>query len=215
MALNTGLGLAVLTIATTVTVRILAEEITAWASFVTRLITKFSVQRLPEKFRERLQEEWQSHINDIPGNVGKFLLASGFLIAAYRIAFSEMSRDIHERRKRLLEDCDNASIMAFRVLKLLESEPRFINAAGAELIVNRLRLTLAAERNNRQKAAALYAAASVRPPSLIGNIRDLIVERRSAKYYENSSRLTNEIKQNCEKIENMHRKHFGCKKVSE
>ena len=43
---------------------------------------------LPEDHRERFKEEWQSHLDETPGKLGKLLVALGFLLAAFRISHS-------------------------------------------------------------------------------------------------------------------------------
>src|SRR5260221_12175735 len=101
MALITGFGLFVVTVVTAIFVRIATEEAIAWSPSVVRRIMKLAVRRLPEKLRERFQEEWQSHINDVPGNIGKIVVALGFPVAAYNLALDDQWNDFHEWGSRL------------------------------------------------------------------------------------------------------------------
>jgi hypothetical protein len=66
--------------------RLLVEEMGEWNPWIVRGIVKLSVARLPENQRERFREEWESHVNEVPGKIGKLLCAAGFLVAAQKIA---------------------------------------------------------------------------------------------------------------------------------
>ena len=58
--------------------KIIGEEIAAWSPSIVRSLVKLAVERLPENHRARYQEEWQSHLNDVPGTVWKLRPAAGF-----------------------------------------------------------------------------------------------------------------------------------------
>lgn len=89
MALITGLCLIAVSILTAALSRLLAEEMSAWTPSIIRSLIKFAVGRLPEHHRERFEEEWQSHVNDVPGQIGKLLAALCFLFAAYHITLND------------------------------------------------------------------------------------------------------------------------------
>ncbi len=55
---------------------------------ITRSLIKLAVAWLPRSQRERFGEEWQSHVNEVPGKVGKLLCCVGFLFAAYNMALT-------------------------------------------------------------------------------------------------------------------------------
>lgn len=95
MALVTGLGLFIVSVLTAALSRTVAEEIEAWSPSIIRGLIKLAVGRLPENQRERFEEEWQSHVSEVPGKVGKLFVAAGFLIAAYRIALIDRRRCTH------------------------------------------------------------------------------------------------------------------------
>jgi hypothetical protein len=65
--------------------KVAADEVKAWSPWLAARLTKFAVNRLPEAHRERYAEEWDSHVADTPGSVGKICMAFGFLFAAYGI----------------------------------------------------------------------------------------------------------------------------------
>jgi uncharacterized membrane protein len=55
-------------------------------SSITRSLIKLAVAWLPQGQRERFGEEWQSHVDEVPGKIGKLLCCVGFLFAAYNMA---------------------------------------------------------------------------------------------------------------------------------
>lgn len=73
--------------ATGLVVALAASEINAsgsnWADRLLRHALKFT----PAADRERREEEWAAHLNDVPGPIGKILCAGGFVRAAYVALF--------------------------------------------------------------------------------------------------------------------------------
>jgi hypothetical protein len=65
--------------------KIAADEVKAWSPWLAERLTKFAVKQLPESDRERYAEEWDSHVADTPGSVGKICVAFGLLFAALKI----------------------------------------------------------------------------------------------------------------------------------
>jgi len=57
-----------------------------WIPWFTRQLLDRATKRLPEEQRERLAEEWESHINEVSGNFGKVAFAWGCVAAAQQIA---------------------------------------------------------------------------------------------------------------------------------
>jgi exopolysaccharide production protein ExoY len=66
--------------------KLLADEFKAWAPSLVARIIAAAVRKLPAEKRERFSEEWKSHINEVPGDIGKFVAACGCLTAAWKIA---------------------------------------------------------------------------------------------------------------------------------
>jgi lipopolysaccharide/colanic/teichoic acid biosynthesis glycosyltransferase len=66
--------------------KLLADECKAWAPRLVLKIISVAVEQLPTLKRERFSEEWKSHINEIPGDFGKIVVACGYLTAAWDIA---------------------------------------------------------------------------------------------------------------------------------
>jgi hypothetical protein len=63
-----------------------AEELRAWIPRMIESTIRHAVDQLRAGQRERYAEEWRSHINQMPGQIGKFAVAVGFLLAARRMA---------------------------------------------------------------------------------------------------------------------------------
>ena len=71
--------------------RLLADEISAWEPLLTRRLIRLAARQLPRDLRERYREEWSSHVQDVPGEAGKVLIAAQFVLAAIRISTSRQS----------------------------------------------------------------------------------------------------------------------------
>ena len=64
---------------------LLLDEFLQWSTVLATLLIKLSTQGLPEKLRERLQEEWLGELEAYPGKLSKLLFALDTFRAAYRI----------------------------------------------------------------------------------------------------------------------------------
>jgi hypothetical protein len=78
---------------TTALSRLISEEITVWSPRAVRALVKLAVRLLPEAQRARFAEEWQSHVDEVPATVEKFVAAAGFLLAVCRIRLAESHDD--------------------------------------------------------------------------------------------------------------------------
>jgi phage terminase Nu1 subunit (DNA packaging protein) len=56
--------------------RLLADEFKAWAPWIIERLIRRAVRELPQNLRERYEEEWQSHVDEIPGDIGKVISLS-------------------------------------------------------------------------------------------------------------------------------------------
>jgi hypothetical protein len=66
--------------------RLLTDEFKAWTPWLVERITRRAICKLPEENRERFEEEWRGHLNDVPGEIGKLLVAVGFLRGARKMS---------------------------------------------------------------------------------------------------------------------------------
>ena len=74
-----------------VVARLISEDVKDWLSWIPRHLIRRAVSHLPEAERERLEEEWSSHVNDMPGVFAKIYVAYGYLAAARSISKFVMS----------------------------------------------------------------------------------------------------------------------------
>ena len=65
--------------------QLLAEEFKAWVPTIADHMIRFAVSRVPPQLRKRLNEEWHSHIDEIPGTITKLVVAFGFVFASRSI----------------------------------------------------------------------------------------------------------------------------------
>ncbi|WP_119462934.1 sugar transferase [Rhodospirillaceae bacterium SYSU D60014] len=88
MELIGALLLAVFTIVGAAVSIQLSAEFKVWVPWITERLIERAVQNLPPDQRERFAEEWRSHVNDIPGEIGKLVVALGLLPASRKMAFN-------------------------------------------------------------------------------------------------------------------------------
>ena len=65
---------------------LISEDVKDWLSWIPGNLIRRAVSHLPEAERERLEEEWSSHVNDMPGALAKIYVAYGYLSAARSIS---------------------------------------------------------------------------------------------------------------------------------
>jgi hypothetical protein len=65
---------------------LMTDEFKAWIPWIIQRIIRRSIGRLPQTQRKRFEEEWRSHVNEIPGEVGKLVVAFGFLSASSKMS---------------------------------------------------------------------------------------------------------------------------------
>src|SRR5437879_1569200 len=78
-------------IAIAVASRLLSDDAKEWLPWITRHLIERAVARLPESEREKRWEEWNSDVNEWPGNLAKVYRALGYLFAARAILDIEAS----------------------------------------------------------------------------------------------------------------------------
>src|SRR5579871_4106496 len=98
MGLVSSVLLGAIAICGAVCVKVLADEFKAWAPAIVVKIIATAVRTLPAELRERFSEEWPSHVEQVPGDLGKITVACGFIIAAL-----DMANGPFGLRKRMLD----------------------------------------------------------------------------------------------------------------
>jgi len=87
--------------------RLVTDEVKAWIPW----IIDRAVSMLPKDRRERFAEEWSSHVDEIPGDIGKLAAALGFIVASSVVAGTPVTT-----RKRIFDIA--AGVAALSVLLL-------------------------------------------------------------------------------------------------
>jgi lipopolysaccharide/colanic/teichoic acid biosynthesis glycosyltransferase len=109
----------------------LADDFKAWTPRLVKRLIERAVATLPRPDqRERYAEEWQSHANDVPGELGKVFVCLGFLRAARKMAaLNNRERPTMELMMRLID-------VAFGLWACLLFAPAFV-AIGVVLLTGR------------------------------------------------------------------------------
>jgi len=63
-----------------ITARIIGDDVKEWLPWIIRRLVEHAVRRLPEEERDRFEEEWWAHINELPGNPAKGVCGMGVSI---------------------------------------------------------------------------------------------------------------------------------------
>ena len=85
MALIIGIGIFLTSVIGAVFAQLLGEEFKAWAPRLVEAMLRYAIGGLLEDQRDRLDEEWRSHIDEVPGQFGKLFVAFGLIIASRKI----------------------------------------------------------------------------------------------------------------------------------
>lgn len=111
--------------------RLSAGGFHAGIPWFTRQLLDIATRRLPEDQRERLAEEWESHINEVSGDVGKIAFAWGCVTAAeeiglWRVRFVPRVRQQHQetqsfsKMQPVIESGENGAMHGIPVALLSE-----------------------------------------------------------------------------------------------
>jgi lipopolysaccharide/colanic/teichoic acid biosynthesis glycosyltransferase len=91
-------------------VTLIAEELKAWVPWLVDRLIKRALRGLPQSHCDRFDEEWRSHINDVPGSVGKMIAAFGLLRASAKMSrqledLGRLTSSRGEVQKRIFDLC--------------------------------------------------------------------------------------------------------------
>jgi lipopolysaccharide/colanic/teichoic acid biosynthesis glycosyltransferase len=64
---------------------LLRSEAEAWAPWLAIRVLRLAVRRAPAELRDRMDEEWRAHLTEVPGAIGKLIVAFGFLRASHQM----------------------------------------------------------------------------------------------------------------------------------
>jgi len=166
----TPLGLFVVSVLIAAFSRLLAEEIGDWSSWAIRRLIRTAVAWLPDNQRERFSEEWQSHVHEEPGRIGKLCSAVGFLTAAYEMAQTDEHNQIVEGWQQALAelvDCDSKTLEMTNEIEVTRDLP-----SREEIITMavELRSLMSQFAELRGDLAARTAKVSCIPTTLTGKL---------------------------------------------
>jgi len=122
----------------TVFARLLGDEIKSWLPWMVERLLRHAVTSLPKGQRERFQEEWRSHLNEIPGEIGKLAVALGFPFAARRmsgiLSGTVQYYSFKRLKKRFLDLCFSTTLLVlFLPLMALVSLAVWFDSEGSVL----------------------------------------------------------------------------------
>lgn len=88
-----------LSVIATLIAALICAEAKAWAPRTIKLLLRLAVSQAPADLKQRLHEEWTAYLDEVPGIVGKFTAALGFVCAAANIGFSRKAKRWRLRAK--------------------------------------------------------------------------------------------------------------------
>ncbi len=74
--------------------RFMADEIKAWCCWLHKRIRRRAVAKLPAEYKERYDEEWESGLEEIPGELFKLIYSIGLLSASVGICKAVPDTDV-------------------------------------------------------------------------------------------------------------------------
>ena len=182
MALNTSVWLFGLSILAAVLSRLAVSELEAWSPLIIRTLIKLGVARLPEKLRERYEEEWQGHVDETPGLVGKIAHAAGCVLAARKMARIERHTiEVESWRRTIVQLQELQSLMA-TATNAVNATHNFINDVvrpvpnGESLASNVASMNVLVSRL-KELTEKLTELVSANPPTYLGKLLNQL-ERR-------------------------------------
>lgn len=199
MAIGTGVGLFAMGVLVAGLSKVLAEEISAWSSCAIRTLIKLAVSWLPETQKIRFDEEWRSHIDEVPGHLGKIVCAFGLLIAARKISSVSRADRILEHWRRALEQQEEAHSKAELVVRVIQTDSTLAAREDLRALVTGLKSHLAVEEKLRNESAALLSDVSGNR-GLLWSLALRLVRRRLANSFNRISQLAMQISASSERI---------------
>jgi lipopolysaccharide/colanic/teichoic acid biosynthesis glycosyltransferase len=96
--------------------RFMGEELRAWSVWLHQSIRRIAVAKLPTPLRERYEEEWESGVQDFPGEIFKLFYSMGLLRAAFEIHKAAHEEAVHHETpfgpvKRLFDVLFSAALI--------------------------------------------------------------------------------------------------------
>jgi hypothetical protein len=194
MALIGGAALFVGSILAAALSRILAEEMAAWIPSIVRVLIKLAVARLPENQRARYQEEWQSHLSEVPGTVGKLIEATGFLQAAHKMSLAKRRNpDFFEARLQMIAQIRDSHSKVVKMVNAILGDQRLACDEQLKSLTDRVNSLLAqSEERVNQWEAEVSAFPTTLTADLLGRTLCRRRTRRAQKLLDTMSVMLKE-----------------------
>jgi len=179
------------------------EEIEAWSPFIIRSLIKLAVAWLPENQRERFGEEWHSHVNEVPGNVGKFLSAVGFLLAAINTRLAFRRKPLFDRYLEALARYEHSHSEVTKALTEIQSDKDLASRPEVQSALNNLHSYLSKCEAHYSELEGFASQISDIPPipttprTLIGQLRIRHLKNVAMKQFANVIRRREQVEERC------------------
>jgi hypothetical protein len=93
---------------------LVADEFKAWLPWITGRVIRRAVRSLPADQRQRYSEEWDSHLDEVPGAFAKLFFAFGLLWAGWKM--SRMSTGQTSQLPEKLKSAKPGRIASMRIV---------------------------------------------------------------------------------------------------
>src|ERR1700675_1880325 len=97
---------------------LLADEVRAWLPWITERVIQRAAGSLPADQRERYREEWRGHLDQLPGEIRKFVSALGLFRKR-----GEMSRILTEEAFQLPEQSKSVKPRTLKSARIVFGTP--------------------------------------------------------------------------------------------
>ncbi len=205
MALIKSLGLLVASIFAAALSRMAVEEIGAWTPSITRRLIKCAVLRLPENLRTRFEEEWQSHVYEVPGTVVKLLASAGFLLAAQKMALTAQRGRMIEGWCRKVTEFQASHSKLTMVVAALQEGTGLTSEERIKIRphLDELSSHLGPHKELHDQLAASVSALSVRRPSIVRDLLSRRLRKAVQQNFDEASRRAVQMNEMGDKIMNL------------
>lgn len=164
--------------------RVIGEELSAWVPRICGALVRYAVRRLPESQRRRFSEEWQSHINEVPGTIGKLFAAADFSRAAVSLGMSERHKEAAQKWLHTAEHLKDSHSKVVAVLNRVVSIEGVGNIESARPHINKLNV-LREHLEKIDKEVALLPVVLAQYVEEPCTFLDRLRNRRALKQLEN------------------------------
>lgn len=99
--------------------RFMADEVKAWFGWLHKKLRSMAIARLPLESRERYNEEWESGLEEVPGEIFKFIYSIGLLRAGVGIRNAALKDAVRSQMQTELPAESRSYLYMKRTLDIL------------------------------------------------------------------------------------------------